>query len=366
MPQKNKKFWNFLRSGNTAELILYGEISESTWWGDEVTPQKFNEELQAIGEVDEITVRINSGGGDVFAAAAIYTRLKDHKAKIIVKIDGWAASAATTIAMAGDEIQIANNGIFMIHDPAFGLFGYYNAQDMEKMQEELEVIKKGIISAYQLKTGKTQEEISELMKETTWYTAQEAMDAGFVDSLMFEGTVDAVAKASGELCVNGVLFMEDYHKVPKRIMEQCKNQEVFPLNQVGEERNIEQKKKGERNVDIKNKEELREAYPELVAEIEKDAYLKERTRIREIENIAVPGSEKIIDSAKYETGEQAGQVALKILNEQKEAGKMFLKNREEDVHKSGMEKVESSAPEQSDEEDKECLNAVNKVFPKAK
>lgn len=87
---------------NTAEMLLYGEISEYSWYGDEITPSVFNQELKDLGAVDEITVRINSGGGDVFAAVAIYTRLKEHKAKISVKIDGWCASAATIIAMAGD------------------------------------------------------------------------------------------------------------------------------------------------------------------------------------------------------------------------------------------------------------------------
>lgn len=106
---KNKHFWSFRDAAeeNAApELILYGDIASETWWGDEVTPRQFTEELNALGSVPEIVVRINSGGGDVFAANAIYTRLKDNPAKITVKIDGWAASAATIVAMAGDVIEI--------------------------------------------------------------------------------------------------------------------------------------------------------------------------------------------------------------------------------------------------------------------
>ena len=112
---KNKHFWTFrAAAGDSAapELILYGDIASETWWGDEVTPRQFTEELDALGAVPEIVVRINSGGGDVFAANAIYTRLKDNAAKIIVKIDGWAASAATIVAMAGDVIEIPGNGVF--------------------------------------------------------------------------------------------------------------------------------------------------------------------------------------------------------------------------------------------------------------
>ena len=133
---KNNRFWDFVARNSEAdapaELILYGDISSgNSWYDDEITPKQFDEELKALGDVDEITVRINSGGGDVFAANAIYTRLKDHKAKINVKIDGWAASAATIIAMAGDTIQIPASGVFMIHNPKMGVLGYYSAAEFE-------------------------------------------------------------------------------------------------------------------------------------------------------------------------------------------------------------------------------------------
>ena len=115
------RFWNFVPATGTKppEMLLYGPIaSQRSWWEDRVTPAQFNQELAAIGDVEELVVRINSPGGDVFAAHAIYCRLRDLSAKITVKIDGWAASAATIVAMAGDVIQIPRNGVFMIHDPA--------------------------------------------------------------------------------------------------------------------------------------------------------------------------------------------------------------------------------------------------------
>ena len=162
----NKHFWTFRAAAeeNAApELILYGDIASETWWGDEVTPLQFTEELNALGNVPEIVVRINSGGGDVFAANAIYTRLKDNAATITVKIDGWAASAATIVAMAGDVIEIPGNGVFMVHDPKMGARGYFSAEDFKKAAEELNVIKQSIINGYALKTGKSTEEISAIM-----------------------------------------------------------------------------------------------------------------------------------------------------------------------------------------------------------
>ena len=97
MPE-NKKFWKFCnQAGNKVELLLYGDISQTSWWGDEVTPKQFAEELAGLGALDEITVRINSGGGDVFAAQAIGNQLEQHPAAVTAKIDGLCASAATIV-----------------------------------------------------------------------------------------------------------------------------------------------------------------------------------------------------------------------------------------------------------------------------
>lgn len=199
---KNKHFWNFQPASgdNPPELILYGDIASETWWGDEVTPRQFTEELDALGAVPEIVVRINSGGGDVFAANAIYTRLKDNAAKITVKIDGWAASAATIIAMAGDSIEIPGNGVFMVHDPALGLLGYFNETELAKMTDELKVIKQSIVNAYTLKTGKDAADVAAIMAAETWYDGKQAVDAGFCDKLMFEDAETDRGKCGESRC----------------------------------------------------------------------------------------------------------------------------------------------------------------------
>ena len=215
-----KKFWNFVanQEGNTAELLLYGEISEYSWYGDEITPEVFNNDLKAIGAVDEITVRINSGGGDVFAAVAIYTRLKEHKAKVAVKIDGWCASAATIIAMAGDTIEISVGGIFMIHDPMAGLLGYYNVEELNKISKELETIKQSIVNCYMTVTEMSEDEIKNLMTEEKWFTAEEAVEAGFCTSVMF-GEVETTVENAEKIIVNSVeINLEGYRTVPKGLL----------------------------------------------------------------------------------------------------------------------------------------------------
>ena len=203
---KNKHFWTFraaAEENDAPELILYGDIASETWWGDEVTPRQFTEELDALGAVPEIVVRINSGGGDVFAANAIYTRLKDNAAKITVKIDGWAASAATIVAMAGDVIEIPGNGVFMVHDPSMGLLGYFNEADLVKLTDEIKVIKQSIVNGYALKTGKPADEIASIMAAETWYDGKQAVEAGFCDKLMFEDAETTVENGA-KIVVNSV------------------------------------------------------------------------------------------------------------------------------------------------------------------
>ena len=125
-----KKFWQFrnMAEGKSAELLLYGDISDTSWWGDEVTPKQFTEDLNALGAVTEITVRINSGGGDVFAAQAIGNQLEQHSANVTARIDGLCASAATIVACHCDKVIAANDSTYMVHPVRMGLRGYMDAE----------------------------------------------------------------------------------------------------------------------------------------------------------------------------------------------------------------------------------------------
>ena len=130
-----RKFWNWVRNEGERTLFLNGEISDETWYGDEVTPKLFKDELLS-GEGD-ITVWINSPGGDVFAAAQIYNMLMDYKGHVTVKIDGLAASAASVIAMAGTKVLMSPVAMMMIHNPATIAIG---EEKKEEQEEELEAI----------------------------------------------------------------------------------------------------------------------------------------------------------------------------------------------------------------------------------
>jgi len=178
-----RKFWNWVKNegGIGRTLFLNGEISDETWYGDEVTPKLFKDELNS-GEGD-ITVWINSPGGDVFAAAQIYNMLRDYKGSVTVKIDGLAASAASVIAVAGDTVLMSPVAMMMIHNPATLAIG--NAKEMEKAIGMLNEVKESILNAYEDKTGLKRSKLSKMMDDETWFNAKKAVELGFADRILF-------------------------------------------------------------------------------------------------------------------------------------------------------------------------------------
>lgn len=180
-----RKFWNWVKNEgeleSTRTLFLNGEISDETWYGDEVTPQLFKDELNA--DSGDITVWINSPGGDVFAAAQIYNMLRDYKGHVTVKIDGLAASAASVIAVAGDTVLVSPVAMMMIHNPATIAMG--NTKDMEAAIAMLNEVKESILNAYVDKTGLSRSKLSKMMDDETWFNAKKAVELGFADKVLF-------------------------------------------------------------------------------------------------------------------------------------------------------------------------------------
>lgn len=178
------KFWNWLKDEATGERILRldGAIAEVSWFDDEVTPKKFREELNA-GK-GNISVWINSPGGDVFAASQIYTMLRDYSGgSVTVKIHGLAASAASVVAMAGTVVEIAPTAMMMIHNPSMLACG--DTAEMKAAIKTLNEVKESIINAYEIKTKLNRDEISRLMDAETWFNANKAVELGFADKVMF-------------------------------------------------------------------------------------------------------------------------------------------------------------------------------------
>lgn len=224
------KFWNInkIKNSTVGELILYGEISDVSWWGDEVTPKQMNDELTALGDVTDINVHINSIGGDVFAGLSINAMLTRHKATITVYIDGVAASIASIIAMAGDKIIMPTGSMMMIHNPKSGCWG--DAGDMRGLADVLDKVRDSLVAVYAAKTGLTADELIPLLDAETWMSAEDAVAQGFADEV--ESRTIAASMKAGKAFVNGIeMDWAKFAKAPKLIEAAAEPEEdtVEPL-----------------------------------------------------------------------------------------------------------------------------------------
>lgn len=203
------KFWNFQqKSERTGELFLYGEISDVSWWGDEVTPVQFQKDLAALGELDRLDIYVNSPGGDVFAGFTIYNIIKRCAAEVVAHVDGLAASAASYVCMAADKIVMPKNATMMIHNAAVRVCG--NKERLRELVDELERIDRQITDIYTAKTGADAEKVAEMMSAETWMSGEEAFALGFCDEL---ADLQAVA------CADVAKYADMYRNTPERLME---------------------------------------------------------------------------------------------------------------------------------------------------
>lgn len=327
------------------------------------SPSKVSNIIQnAIrNNVKELTVVINSGGGSVFYASEIYTELRKFAGNIKVEIVGVAASAASVIAMAGNTIAMTPTGMLMIHNATNWAHGDY--RDMDHNSEFLQKVNKTIINAYTAKTGKSFDELKTMMDKESWMTAQEAKELGFIDEIMFENEVNAAANMNVPQLTGGVLPKE----VVDRMREFIANQEIeiSAFNSIEIPKNKEEGVK--KNMDLQT---LKNEHPELLKQIQnearEEAIAEERKRIQEIEAIAVPGAEEIINKAKFETGATAGEVAMQILQNEEIRKSMTLQNTSSQILQNikddaaPMNNIESGALPQSNEDEVDTL--LNKMF----
>ena len=344
------KFWQFRNAADgSGELLLYGNIAgEKSWYSDDVTPKQFAEDLAGLGTVSNITVRINSGGGDVFAAVEIGNLLEQHPATVTARIGGVCASAATIIACHCNKVIAANDSTYMVH-PVSMYCGYANAADLQKYLEALATIKENIISLYAKKTGRTKDEVTAWMDAESWWTGPQAKENGFADELTDEGAGATYENRGGVLFVNSVSMGAKFDKAPEFVRNRVKrvvnNQ---PAGQPGKQQEVQDMDPK----DIKTVDDLRKAYPALVDQIEQAAVVAateaattaERTRIQSIEDMALPGSEALAAEAKFTKPMSAENFAKELVKNAKTQGATYLAQVQKDAQESGVNGVTNTPP----------------------
>ncbi|GIO09661.1 hypothetical protein J31TS6_56890 [Brevibacillus reuszeri] len=334
------------------KIKLNGEIIGSDdawiydWLGIEyVTPAILDAQLEeAAGE--DVEVYINSPGGSVWHGSEMYTSLKEYPGKTIAKITGIAASAASFFAMGADEVQIAPTGQMMIHNAATVTRG--DKGDHASGYNLLKSTDEGITNAYVLKTGKSKEELLDLMNKTTWMNAQEAVKSGFADSIMFD---EGKVLVTNSTTPSG-LSPDVIQRLKNKLLEERDKQEN---NSVPDARKLSEpatpiNKEGVKPMNFK---ELQENHPGLVNEIMTQAISAERSRISALNELAdAPGAAHFIKAA-IENGETAGDVATKILKASAERVKQEGVDRLKDAENSKVTDVVTQPPVNQDEKEAE-------------
>lgn len=305
---------------DSAELLLYGIIGD--YW-DELDAKDIVQDLRKI-EAKNITVRIYSDGGSVFAGLAIYNALKAHPANVTVKIDSLAASIASVIAMSG-TVEMPENAFMMIHNPWGGAFG--EAKDFEKMAEVLNKIKSSLMLVYQEKTGLGADTLSLMMDNETWLTAQEAKNLGFADTITGETHVDPK---------NHAKFFNS--------LQNCKNvpEQIRALIDKKTGTSKPDKKKETLNMDkdkgktpVVTMELLRAEYPEIVnsllTEGRKEGAIAECERIQAVSAAGLPGHEELINSLMYDGKTSGADAAMMVIRAEKKVRVEFQAKAKEDA-----------------------------------
>ncbi|MPY20633.1 head maturation protease, ClpP-related [Paenibacillus glucanolyticus] len=333
----------------------------STWLYDwfgmpYISASKLSKELDSAGG-DDVELYINSGGGSVFAGSEVYTVLKEYSGKVTAKITGVAASAASFLAMGADEVKMSPTSQMMIHNAATWTDGDKNVHYSNgNMLSSVDV---GITNAYRLKTGRTMDDLLDLMNKTTWMNAQQAVEFGFADGILFddENALIAVTNSiSGEIPpdveskLRDILVSAMFKGGAKSDSDKPNPFDGLDLSSImpqvsnslengdGQQENAEpQTKEEDSPMDLN---ELKAKHPDLYNEIINLGVTQERNRITELNALAgAPGAAEIVAKA-IEDGKTAGETAMEIVKASKERISDEAKRRHNDALNSGIDKVD--------------------------
>ncbi len=390
-PQKTgtqvPKFWNISSTGDdTGEILLYGDVvtkrPTDLWTGEPenglyITPDGFLEDLDAVKDKSSVTIKINSCGGDLYTGIAIHNAIKGLTGTKTVVVEGIAASAASVIACAGDEVQVYPGSMIMIHGVSGLLFDYYNLQDLKKLSKDFDASERAIAQIYHAKTGIEVDQLRTMMTRETWMVGQEAVDNGFADTLLSdEGPELEVSNDRKVLLVAGIRHdISAFKHLPGSI--RVSNQIQSATVKAGGNNKATAGSGAKKEEKTMTTEELRAQHGDIVAQIEHDAaetartaaITEERARLQAIEEIeASVGDAALIREAKYgEHPMTAEQLALAAMKKQAQLGAQHLANVAADNKASGANDVGADPNSGAGEDDEKAkVDAIVKTYNSTK
>lgn len=389
------KFWNVATvSEDEAEITLYGDVVSQQpvdWWTGEpvpglfITPEGFMEDLAAVKDKKNITVKLNSCGGDLYTGIAIHNALKALPGNVNVVVEGIAASAASVIMCAGDTVTVFPGSLIMIHGVSVMPRDYMNIPDMKQLIKGMEASERAVAEIYNAKTGIEPDTLRSMMTKETWFTGREALEKGFADTLEEAEKESNMSMSTDKkvLMVNGVRHnIAAFHNVPGNIPVSA--HATPPAAKPGVNKNptadAANEEGGNNPMTI---EEMRAAHPEIVAQIEQDArnaqaqaqadaVNAERQRLADIDSIAasIP-DQQLVHDAKY--GEKpctAQELCFRVMQQSAASGQQFLAAYKADGAASGTANVGAGPnggdPANNQEQDAAEIDAVVNAFNKTK
>lgn len=366
------------------DLGSYGDVVSRQpvdWWTGEpepglyIAPESFMEDLAAVKGKSNITIKINSCGGDLYTGIAIHNAIKGLTGHKVVVVEGIAASAASVIACAGDEVQVYPGSMVMIHGVAGLLYDYYTLADLKKLQKDFDASERAIAEIYHAKTGLEVDQLRSMMTRETWMVGQEAIDNGFADTLLTDEGPDVTLSADKKvLLVAGIRHdVKGFRHIPGTIpIDNSIHAAPAAGNKHAAAKNDGPKKEDNKTMTL---EEMRAQHPDVVAQIEQQAAetarTQERARIEAIDSIAASvGDAQLVRDAKYgEAPCTAEQLALKAMQKQAAIGAKHLKDAKADNDESGAAGV-GAAPnggeEGSENDDKAKVDAIVGLYNSTK
>ena len=317
-----------------------------------MTPQAFAADLATIPAMDDLTVRICSGGGDVWAAQAIGAMLENRLGTVTAQIEGICASAATIVASHCKVVKAAEDATYMIHPIKVNPNGFVDMEGLKQLMDALTVMRTNVLNQYAKKTGHTVEEVAAWMDATSWWTAAEAKENGFIDEITESNQTAKIENRNGALFVNSIAVPGTFDDAPEFVRNRAV---VAPATTEGFVNNTDPAGKPDKNdggndMEFKNADELRNGCPDLVKEIVDEAHAEaqkqERDRLAAIDEIADAVPSDLVAEAKYgDKACSAEQLAYRAALDAKKKGHKLLDDTEDDADTSGANSVGGAAPD---------------------
>jgi len=389
----NRKFYSLASTdGKSAEITMYGDVVETwptDWWtgekleGNYIAQDDFLKDLDAVSKCSDVTIRINSYGGDTAVGFLIHNRLRELSnsgVKLTCVVDGVAMSAASVIMCACDTVKINPSSLVMVHKCWSYIFGGYNADDLRKQADAQDAYDKAIVSAYKRKCGMSETVIMHMMSEETYLTGREAVEKGFADELIADAEPTKIAASADgrSLFVNGAkMHLCPGMMIPDFIPTVDSAEETPAPSAVETNNQNEPDTTGEKGVQTMDLKELREKYPELVSQVEADAKASgaaeataqavqaEQARIQAIDEVANLFDAQMVHDAKYgEKACTAQELAYRAAQNAAKQGRKFLADLEkdnEDSDANGVTSAPGAQEEETDDDDPKTVEAQAKA-----